>query len=333
MKKFVIPFILLCLFIPNVHARVDAKFKILDFETGRQIYMKAPDGKIIYGNVLVGQKLVFDGTESNSIYPIKEYRWDLDGDGEWDREGPGGKTIYSYDKPGIYNVTMMVIVKTPDGTDADKITHPVVVVEKLLPPVAIIDSKVIYERNNVTIYLNGSASYDPDGYIHSYGWDLNGDGKWDKVMVNKTELKVNKNGYYTIVLTVYDYDLLSNSTTKIFKIDKLDGNLNESIKTIEIINKLGNATDVKIVVNNCDVYNLTVEKEKAINISINPDGLNEIDVFANGKERAFLINATSPVKIFIENEIYMGKEIEKKTPGFEFILLLIALLLFAFRNR
>ena len=39
------------------------------------------------------------------------------------------------------------------------------------------------------------------------------------------------------------------------------------------------------------------------------------------------------VKIFIENEIYMGKEIEKKTPGFEFILLLIALLLFAFRNR
>ena len=63
MKKFVIPFILLCLLIPNVHSRVDAKFKILDFETGRQIYMKTPDGKIIYGNVLVGQKLIFDGTE------------------------------------------------------------------------------------------------------------------------------------------------------------------------------------------------------------------------------------------------------------------------------
>jgi len=217
---------------------VDAKFKILDFETGRQIYMKTPDGKIIYGNVLVGQKLIFDGTGSNSIYPIKEYRWDLDGD-----------------------------------------------------------------------------------------------GKWDKVMVDKTELVVNKNGYYTVILTVYDYDLQSNSTTKIFKINKLEGNLNESMKTIEIVNELENATDVKIIVNNCDVYNLTVEKKKSLNISINPYGLNEIDVFANGKEKTFLINATNPAKIFIGNEIYMGKEEENKTPGFEFLLLLIALLLFAFRNR
>ena len=207
------------------------------------------------------------------------------------------------------------------------------VVEKLLPPVAIIDSKVIYGENNATIYLNGSASYDPDGYIHSYGWDLDGDGKWDKVMVDKTELVVNKNGYYAVILTVYDYDLQSNSTTKIFKINKLEGNLDESMKTIEIVNELENATDVKIIVNNCDVYNLTVEKKKSLNISINPYGLNEIDVFANGKEKTFLINATNPAKIFIGNEIYMGKEEENKTPGFEFLLLLIALLLFAFRNR
>ena len=204
MKKLALIIFLLILIIPVVKARVDARFIIKD-EKGRQIYMINPDKEILFGNVLVGQQIYFDASSSNSAYPIDGYWWDLDGDGNYDKKISTPVFNYKYEKAGIYNVTLTAVASVIG--DGDSVTKTVVVVEELFAPEAFFS----IERNDSIFIFNASRSYDKDGYIKSYTWDFDGDGKFDEDGLWNNYSKISKwkyerNGYYIVTLKLVDYD-------------------------------------------------------------------------------------------------------------------------------
>lgn len=312
------------IFLPLVDARVDAKFVIRD-EYGNQIYFRTPEGKIIYGNILVGQKIIFDARDSNSMYPIDRYHWDFDGDGNWDKVTKGPIVYYTYEKPGIYNVTLMAVATTaPPRGDADTVTHTVVVVGNVIPPMARF-SVSLYSKNEtaVTYLFNASNSYDKDGYIRYYIWDFDGDGKFEDTGTNKQIMWTYKeNGYYVVTLHVTDYDRQSNKTVHVIKVAGLpNGSLNEIDGKIKIKNKCEGAINVTIILNNYEKYNLTIEKEQVINVSVSPS-LNEIDVYSGGKEATFIFNGSKDITVVITPEKIYSVLPTNKTPGFGFICLI-----------
>ncbi len=334
MKKFIAAFMLLLLLLPAVHARVDARFIIKD-ENGRQIYMKTPDGKIIFGNVVVGQEITFDASNSISPFKIDIFRWDFDGDGETDKVIKRCPFVhYIYTKPGIYNVTLYATASAVQ--DGDSVTHTVVVVEKLIPPYPQVNISLYSKNDSIEAIFNASSSYDEDGYIKSCRWDFDGDGTWDKQGLwsrnKEATWNYTKNGYYKVTLELFDYDLVKNSTIRIIKINNLQGKINETEKNITFKNEIGKEVKVKAIVNNNEIYELTIENESEMNIKINPDGINEINVLAEGKSKRFLFNATDDLTICIGNEIYLEKENNNKSPGFGIILFAFAIMIILMRK-
>jgi len=324
-KKIALLLCIVALFIlPHVDARVDAKFIIKDLN-GRQIYMKTPEGKIVYGNVLVGQEIIFDASASNSMYPIDRYHWDFDGDGKYEKVTRGPIAHYKYNSSGIYYATLLAVASSaPPYGDGDTITHKIIVVEKLLPPKPYFTIKKI---GNATFLFNASKSYDEDGYIWYYRWDFDGDGKYEKTG-KEVSWEYKKNGYYVPTLEVMDYDLKSNLTRRVIKIDCLNGSINESIGTIKIENKRGYAINVSIVLNNNEKINITVEKECTIHPLLNPD-INEIWIKAEGKEKIFVIEGNE-LKVAIDEDIYIPAP---KTPSFGIFLVFISFILIILLKR
>ena len=76
------------------------------------------------------------------------------------------------------------------------------------PPVAVIIAFPTSGSAPMNVTLFGNASYDPDGSINSYFW-IFGDGGWDNFMNGYHWY--NSPGSYTINLTVYDNQGLSDS--------------------------------------------------------------------------------------------------------------------------
>ncbi|MBC7128770.1 MAG: hypothetical protein H5T45_03445 [Thermoplasmatales archaeon] len=330
MKKLALIIFLLILIIPVVKARVDARFIIKD-EKGRQIYMINPDREILFGNILVGQQIYFDASSSNSAYPIDGYWWDLDGDGNYDKKISTPVFNYKYEKAGIYNVTLTAVASVIG--DGDSVTKTVIVVEKFFAPEAIFS----IEKNDSIFIFNASRSYDKDGYIKSYTWDFDGDGKFDENGLWNNYSKISKwkydrNGYYIVTLKLVDYDYQWGETKRIIKINNMEGEIDETEKEINFINEKKQEKNVGIVVNNNDYYELFLppKGKKTISIKINPYGENEIYVKEGENEKIFFFWKDDKVNI------YMGDDIssEKSIPGFEILLLLVSIfLLIKFKIR
>jgi len=330
MKKLALIIFLLILIIPVVKARVDARFIIKD-EKGRQIYMINPDKEILFGNVLVGQQIYFDASSSNSAYPIDGYWWDLDGDGNYDKKISTPVFNYKYEKAGIYNVTLTAVASVIG--DGDSVTKTVVVVEELFAPEAFFS----IERNDSIFIFNASRSYDKDGYIKSYTWDFDGDGKFDEDGLWNNYSKISKwkyerNGYYIVTLKLVDYDYQWGETKRVIKINNMEGEINETEKEINFINEKKQEKNVRIVVNNNEYYELFLppKSKKTMSIKINPYGENEIYVKEGKNEKIFFFWRNDKVNI------YMGDDIssEKSIPGFEILFLLVSIfLLIKFKIR
>ncbi|HHF56405.1 MAG TPA: PKD domain-containing protein [Thermoplasmatales archaeon] len=319
--------ITIILFPSLAEGRVDAKFIIRDMN-GRQIFMKSPDGKIIYGNVLVGEKIIFDARKSNSMYPIDKYYWDFDGDGKYDEITSTPIVHYTYEKAGEYNATLLAVATSaPPHGDGDTITHKIIVVDNLLPPVAIFE---IERRENGTFIFNASKSYDKDGYIMIYKWDFDGDGKYDETGSTPLALhNYSKNGYYVVSLTVVDYDLLKSKKIRIIKISNLNGSINEIKGEIKIENKCEESIDAFIIINNNEKFNVSIEANG--NYVINPllsPSLNEIYIYSEGKNATFIFNGSEGINIIVKkNSIYTSDEEINRTAGFNFLALFIAILI------
>ena len=154
---------------------------------------------------LIGENIQLDGSGSydpdgNTI----SYEWDVDGDGTYDLQGRIVNVTYY--KTGTFNV----ILKVSDGQYSDTDTTTVTILSPPPPPptneppVAEADGPYeCYAGNGVT--LDGSGSYDPDGNIVDYKWDIDNDGIWDLhgEDVNVTFYDV---GSFTVKLNVTDDD-------------------------------------------------------------------------------------------------------------------------------
>ena len=153
-----------------------------------------------YGKI--GEIITLDG--SGSYDPdgnTLSYEWDTDGDGKYDASGE--KVNIKYFAVGNYTVTL----KVSDGQYSDTDTTYVVISssepENQLP---VADANGPYYGNvSEPITLDGSGSYDPDGYITTWRWDINNDGIYDADGEYAT-VSFKVSGEYTVKLMVIDND-------------------------------------------------------------------------------------------------------------------------------
>lgn len=108
---------------------------------------------------------------------IASYQWDFQNDGVFDATGQ--VVFHQYTTAGTYTARLLVTDNrgaTGQTTRTVSVT-PVVVNQ---PPVAQFTHTPPSPTPGATVTFNGTTSYDPDGSIVSYAWDLNGDGIVDR---------------------------------------------------------------------------------------------------------------------------------------------------------
>jgi PKD repeat protein len=154
------------------------------------------------------ENVLFDASVStDSDGTIVECTWDF-GDGGKDS---GMYTNHAYSAANTYTVILTIIDNdgaTDDTTFSMNVTEPVVPDNN--PPVAlfIISDTIVEEYTYIN--LNGSASYDSDGTIAEYTWDL-GDGTKDSGRYSSHFYS--STGTFTVVLTVVDNEGMTNMTS------------------------------------------------------------------------------------------------------------------------
>ncbi|HDP96315.1 MAG TPA: PKD domain-containing protein, partial [Euryarchaeota archaeon] len=138
--------------------------------------------------------VTFDG--SGSYDPdgtVVDWMWDF-GDGMTD----SGEVVYhAYGVPGMYTVTLTVY----DELGADNSATEVLEVLTNEKPVAVIVADKTTAMVGEMITLDGTQSYDPDGTIASYAWNL-GDGTTDSSDIVMKSYGMP--GTYVVTLVVTD---------------------------------------------------------------------------------------------------------------------------------
>jgi PKD domain len=128
---------------------------------------------------------------------IVSEEWDLDDDGEFD-DGAGPTASFVYLRPGPRRAQLRIV-----DSEGNKDTHREHVVVGNRAPVASFLPVPADQAPGkpVTLYSN---SYDPDGFIVSYAWDLDLDGAFDDAAGSSAVLTVPPGGTYTAGLRVTD---------------------------------------------------------------------------------------------------------------------------------
>lgn len=122
-----------------------------------------------------GQSIQLDASaSSDSDGSISAYQWDFNGDGIVDRTGR--TTTWQYSLSGTATVRLTVVDnrgamgQSVQALAIRAANQPPVASFYLVPAAVTIWSQMTFD---------GNASYDPDGSIVSYRWDLDGDGAID----------------------------------------------------------------------------------------------------------------------------------------------------------
>lgn len=162
-----------------------------------------------------GDWIQFDASASyDPDGTITNYQWDFQNDGIFDATGK--IVFHRYTVPGTYTVRLVVT----DDKGATGSTLQAVVVSPLVvnqPPVAQFSYSPTAPFVGQSVSFNGTSSYDPDGTIVSYQWDLNGDGVPDQSGPVATWVYAAP-GTYTVTLTVTDNLGAQNSASKTFMV-------------------------------------------------------------------------------------------------------------------
>jgi len=135
---------------------------------------------------VAGFAITLDGSRSIDIDPtdyITKYEWDLDLDETPDLVGPAAATNHTFQTPGTFNIALRVTDNgvMNNGTNLVSEWHYTTVqVASNLPPVAV-PGGPYNVLEDVSLLLDGSASYDPNRLtpILSWRWDFDGDGAFD----------------------------------------------------------------------------------------------------------------------------------------------------------
>ncbi|HKN94306.1 MAG TPA: PKD domain-containing protein [Thermoleophilaceae bacterium] len=156
-----------------------------------------------YPQTTIAPGQTVDFTSLDSSGNVVKSNWDLDGNGHFDTIG--SSVSRRYDNPGHYTVKL----KVTDSKEHTSTTTTTITVNANRAPVA-----VIHVPTDATIGQNVTAtadgSYDPDGHIVKYEWDLNGDGAFGQDGTSHS-YTYTKPGDYSVALKVTDND--GNSAT------------------------------------------------------------------------------------------------------------------------
>jgi PKD repeat protein len=128
-----------------------------------------------------GQVVTFTATTNHPIgVGIKNYDWDLNGDGSIDKHG--NTATWSYPVPGPVSVRLFV---KGNGNYRGEAVHTVSVQAAEggggivpRPPVASFTAAPAVPVANQPVLFTSTSS-DPDGTVKEQVWDLNGDGNYD----------------------------------------------------------------------------------------------------------------------------------------------------------
>jgi PKD repeat protein len=154
------------------------------------------------------QWIRFDGTASSDPDgTVAAYSWNF-GDGS--PAESGSVRFHQYTAPGSYLATLTV---TDNAGATNTGTLSVLVSTTNQPPVAVFGYTPPSPGIGELVTLNGSGSYDPDGTVVSYQWDLDGNGTTDAVGP-VTTVRFYSPGLRPVRLTVTDNGGLSNSVTQ-----------------------------------------------------------------------------------------------------------------------
>jgi PKD repeat protein len=206
---------------------------MLPFYQGGQ--HRRPAAKFSYYPLEETNGIAFDASGSN-LYKseIGQYTWNF-GDGSSAR---GLQVSHVYPKPGIYKTTLSVSDQSSFVDNKDFITKSIFV---NAPPMAKLKVPSITALGQ-KIILDASDSYDPDGKIIKYIWDIMGEKT--STQSPKLSYRFNLPGKYTVKLIVNDNAGYPNSIS----------------------------TDIKeIIVNSAPIASFTAAKKGAVNEIINFD--------------------------------------------------------------
>ncbi len=149
-----------------------------------------------------GSQIVFNGSASTDDFGIILYYWDVDASNGLDWITPdliGEEVIWTYNIPGIYEVTLKVI--DADGGWDTAILNATV--NDITPPVANAGPTDSTDEDTEYIF-DGTGSYDPEGgTIISYYWDF-GDGNFTSGADPQPSHTYIHPGYYNVTLNVTD---------------------------------------------------------------------------------------------------------------------------------
>ncbi len=145
---------------------------------------------------------------------IVDYRWNF-GDSQM---GVGKQQTHVYAKSGTYTVELIVY---DDKGATDSTSHTITVLQAA--PKAVFVSSPFPAQACSSITLNGTSSFDPDGYITNYTWtitnaELNYEASFSGGAIYWTPCW---EGDYTVQLTVVDNDGLQDKVSKTIQVEAL----------------------------------------------------------------------------------------------------------------
>ncbi len=169
----------------------------------------------------VNTRFHFLGIDSRSDNGnVNEYKWNItDSAGNFVFTSSQENFYYTFDKPGQYNVELLVTDSTNSQDKSVRVLH--IFSRK---PIASFTYKIPELNHPNTVEFNAFDSYDPDqGDQITYSWDFDGDGQFE--IVDSHDVKAhhiyNKVGSYKVVLQVQDSFGQRNSIKKKLIIDSV----------------------------------------------------------------------------------------------------------------
>jgi PGF-CTERM protein len=152
---------------------------------------------------VVEYPVTFDASDTTDPEgDVVGYRWDLDGDGEFDNRTSSPTATYTYDATGTYDATVTAIDEAGAGESTT------VTVEVLPPdterPTAALGASPTAVNAGSSVTLDATGSTDNYGFAE-YHWDFDGDGETDAITESPTIThEYGSAGSYDATVTTFD---------------------------------------------------------------------------------------------------------------------------------
>jgi len=149
---------------------------------------------------------------------IEKYHWDVDGDGEFEKDTGGCRLDHKFSEVDRHDITVRA---TDDDGATSEVSEAVEVTSANSPPEAEFSIDPREPEAGKVVTFSAASSHDSDGEIVQYMWDFDGDGDFErKSSEDKTSFSFGKVGEYQIGLKVVDDDDSVASTEKRVKVER-----------------------------------------------------------------------------------------------------------------